>query len=135
MMTQHIRTFETLTSEPVATNKFAAPKLALSFEERRRLEARARYARAEMVSEAGVDAILWVARQVKALVAKMKENTRMRVAEDHLRRMSDRELSDLGITRADIEYSVRTSAEGVAPTIEAPTATAAVANQNLRNVA
>lgn len=133
MMNQPIRTFETLTSEPVAT-KVATPKLAVGFEERQRLEARARYARAEMVSEAGVDAMLWIGRQIKALVARMKANARTRAAEDHLRRMSDRELGDLGITRADIQYAVRTHATGVAPKIEAPAAVAA-ANQNLRHAA
>jgi len=133
MMSQPIRIFESLTSEPVATD-VAAPKLVFSFEERARLEARARYARAEMVSETAVDAILWIGRQVKAVIAKIKAHGQMRAAEDHLRRMSDRELADLGLTRSEIEYAVRTQASGVAPKIGAP-ATAVAANQNLRHAA
>ncbi|HYC65692.1 MAG TPA: DUF1127 domain-containing protein [Reyranellaceae bacterium] len=133
MMTQPIRSFEALTSEPAAT-KVAAPKIVLGFDERARLEARARYARAEMVSEAAVDAVLWIGRQIKAVVAKIKANGQARVAEDYLRRMSDRELADLGITRSDIQYAVRTPA-GVAPKIAAPANSAAPANQNLRHAA
>ena len=51
MMTQPIQMFENLTSEtsPAGGNDIA--KTPLTFEERRILELRARYARAEMVAE------------------------------------------------------------------------------------
>jgi uncharacterized protein YjiS (DUF1127 family) len=134
MMTQPIRTFEPLTSEPT-TNKFVAPKLALGFDEYRRLEARARYARAEAVSEAIVDAGFWIVGKTKALVAAYKAHVATRAAEDQLRRMSDRELADLGLSRTEIEYAVRNHAVGVAPVIATPTTSAAAANQNLRRAA
>ena len=134
MMTQPIRTFETLASEPT-TGTFAAPKLALSFDERRRLEARARYARAEAFSEAIVNAGFWLVGRVKALVAAYKADMATRASEDQLRRMSDRELADIGLSRSDIEYAVRAHAEGVAPAIVSPSLTAAAANHNLRNAA
>jgi uncharacterized protein YjiS (DUF1127 family) len=134
MMTQPIRTFETLASEPM-TGTIAAPKLALSFDERRRLEARARYARAEAVSTAIVDAGFWIVGKIKALVSAYKAEMALRASEDQLRRMSDRELADLGLSRAEIEFAVRRVAEGVAPVIAAPATSAAAANQNLRNAA
>ena len=134
MMTQPIRTLETLTSEQVAA-KFAQPKLALSFDEHRRIEARARYARAEAVSVAIVDAGFWLASKAKALIAWIRLDMQLRATEDQLRRMTDRELADLGLTRSDIEFAVRSYAEGVAPTIEAPSQSVAAANQNLRNAA
>jgi uncharacterized protein YjiS (DUF1127 family) len=132
MMTQPIRMFETLASEST-TGKFVAPKLALSYEEHRRLEARARYARAEAVSEAIVNVGFWIAGKFKALAAAWKADMALRASEDQLRRMSDRELADLGLNRSEIEFAVRDFAEGVVPSIEAPTTLAAAANQNLRN--
>jgi uncharacterized protein YjiS (DUF1127 family) len=134
MMTQPIRTFETLTSEPVAKS-FVQPKLALSFDERRRIEARAQYARAEAASVALVDAGFWVVNKIKAVIAWIKWDMKLRATEAQLHRMTDRELQDLGLTRSDITFAVRSHAEGVAPTIEAPSQSVAAANQNLRNAA
>jgi len=134
MMTQPIRMFETLASEPTA-GKIAAPKLPLSFDEYRRLEVRARYARAEAVSEAIVNAGFWIVGKIKALAAAYKADMALRAGEDQLRRMSDRELADLGLNRSEIEFAVRGLAEGVAPTIKVPAMPAAPANQNLRNAA
>jgi uncharacterized protein YjiS (DUF1127 family) len=134
MMTQPIRTFETFASEPT-TGVVARPKLELSFDDYRRLEARARYARAEAVSEAIVNAGFWIAGKIKAAVAAYKANLALRDSEDQLRRMSDRELADLGLNRAEIEFAVRSLAEGVAPEIKAPALPATAANQNLRNAA
>jgi uncharacterized protein YjiS (DUF1127 family) len=135
MMTQPIRFFETLTSDSAAPQKFVQPKLALSFEERHRLEARARYARAQFASEALVDAMLWISNQTKKLVAWFKADMKLRAAEAQLLRMTDRELSDLGLTRSDIAFAVRSYVEGEAPMIEAPSASVAAANQNLRHAA
>ena len=68
MMTQPIQMFENLTSEtsPAGGNDIA--KTTLTFEERRMLELRARYARAEMVANGLADALLWLGRQYSRLV-------------------------------------------------------------------
>src|ERR1044072_5819674 len=59
MMTQPIQMFENLTSEtsPAGGNDIA--KTTLTFEERRILELRARYARAELVANGLADALPW----------------------------------------------------------------------------
>jgi hypothetical protein len=49
--------------------------------------------------------------------------------------MSDRELADIGLCRADIHFAVRETAEGVMPEIDHVTHSALPANQNLRRVA
>lgn len=133
MMTQPIQMFENLTSEtsPAGGN---ASKFKLSYEERRRLEMRARYARAEMVAEALTDGLMWVARQYKRLAAALKEDFKLRAAEAQLLRMSDRELADLGLSRADIPFAVR-EVVGVEPQFDAVTGDLLPANQNLRSAA
>ena len=135
MMTQPIQMFENLTSEtsPAGGNDIA--KTTLSFEDRRMLEMRARYARAELVANGLADALLWLGRQYSRLVAAIKTNFKLRAAEAQLFRMSDRELADIGLTRADIHFAIRESAaEGIVPEI-APVRVVPAANENLRRVA
>jgi uncharacterized protein YjiS (DUF1127 family) len=133
MMTQPIQMFENLTSEtsPAGGN---ASKITLSFNDRRAIEMRARYARAELLANGVADAIIWVARQYKRLAAALKEDFELRAAEAQLSRMSDRELADLGLCRADIPFAVR-EATGVAPYIDVSAGHAGSANQNLRSAA
>lgn len=135
MMTQPIQMFENLTSEtsPAGGNDIA--KTTLSFEDRRMLELRARYARAELVANGLADALLWIGRQYSRLVGAIKTNFKLRAAESQLFRMSDRELADIGLCRGDIHFAIReTAAEGIAPAIAQARGTAAV-NENLRRVA
>ncbi len=134
MMTQPIRTFEGLTSEttPAGGND---RKLNLSFDERRLIELRARYARAEMVADSLGDFFLWLGRQYSRLVNAIKTDFKLRAAEAQLFRMSDRELADLGLCRSDIPFAVRETAHGVVPQFDASTAPLSAANQNLRRAA
>lgn len=133
MMTQPIQMFENLTSEttPAGGN---ASKSGFSIEERRALEIRARYARAELLANLLTDGLLWLGKQAKRLVAALKADFKLRAAEDQLRRMSDRELADLGLCRADIEFAVR-EASGEMPVIDTASGQVTAANQNLRNAA
>lgn len=136
MMTQPIQMFENLTSEtsPAGGNDIAKTT-ALSFEDRRMLEMRARYARAELVANGLADALVWLGRQYSRLFAAIKTNFKMRAAEAQLFRMSDRELADIGLTRGDIHFAIRESAaEGIVPEIAHVRAVPA-ANENLRRVA
>ena len=59
----------------------------------------------------------------------------LRAAEAQLHRMTDRELSDLGLCRADISFAVREAAEGIVPQIDGVTGLVVAANQNLRRAA
>ena len=133
MMTQPIQMFENLTSEttPAGGNAF---KAEFSVEQRRALELRARHERAEFLAELLTDGLLWIGRQVARLVTAFKADMKSRAAEDQLRRMSDRELADLGLTRAEIEFAVR-EVSGEMPRIAADVGNVAAANQNLRNAA
>ena len=134
MMTQPIQMFESLTSEtsPAGGN---VTKTTLSFEERRMLELRARYARAQMLGDGLADGLVWLGRQVKRLIAAIKTDFKLRTAESQLFRMSDRELADIGLCRAEIPFAVRDTAQGVMPEIDHVTHSALPANQNLRRVA
>ena len=135
MMTQPIQMFENLTSEtsPAGGNDIA--KTTLSFEERRILELRARYARAEMVANGLADALLWLGRQFNRFVAAIRTDFKLRAAEAQLFRMSDRELADIGLCRGDIHFAIREpAAEGIAPEV-AHARSAPAANENLRRVA
>ena len=49
--------------------------------------------------------------------------------------MSDRELSDLGLCRADIHFAVRETAEGVMPQFDVVAGHVTPANQNVRRAA
>src|SRR5262245_9570834 len=133
MMTQPIRTFRDMTSE--ATPAGGNTHFTVSFEDRQRLEARARYARAELVADGLVDAILWLRRQWRRLVEAIRTDFQLRAAEAQLHRMSDRELADLGLARSDIAFAVRQAVHGVSPQIEGYTDEAAEANQNWRRAA
>ena len=133
MMTRPIDLFDSLTSEttPAGGNM---TKMDFSFDERRLLEARARYALAEMVANLLTDALVWVGKQYQSLLAAVKADLKLRTAEGQLFRMSDRELSDLGLCRADIPFAVREAA-GIVPAFDAATGTIAASNENLRRAA
>ena len=135
MMTQPIQVFENLTSETSPAGGNALTKMGFSFEDRRLIEREARFARAAAVAETFTDALLWARRQVNRLVAGIKADFKLRSAEAQLLRMSDRELSDLGLCRADIHFAVRESAVGVMPQFDVVTGHATPANQNMRRAA
>jgi len=135
MMTQPIRTFKDLTSETAPAGGNDIAKIGFTFDDRRLIELRARYARAEMVANALGDALLWAGRLYGRLVAGYKADLKLRAAEAQLYRMTDRELADLGLCRADIAFAVREAAEGVAPQIDGFTGHVTAANQNLRRAA
>lgn len=135
MMTQPIQMFENLTSETSPAGGNDVAKTVLSFEDRRMLELRARYARAEMVANGLADGLIWLGRQYRRFVAAIKSDFKLRAAEGQLFRMSDRELADIGLCRADIHFAIRETAEGVMPGIDHVTNAALPANQNLRRVA
>ena len=135
MMTQPIQVFENLTSETSPAGGNALTKMGFSFEDRRLIEREARFARAAAVAEIVTEALLWVRRQTRWLVAGVKADFKLRNAEAQLFRMSDRELADIGLCRGDIPFAIRETAEGVMPEIDHVTHTALPANQNLRRVA
>jgi uncharacterized protein YjiS (DUF1127 family) len=130
MMTQPIQTFQKLTSETAGGN---ATEYGFGFAhaDRARLEREARFARAVFLIDVG----LWLARLVKRAVAAVKTDFKLRAAEAQLHRMTDRELSDLGLCRADIPFAVRETAVGVMPQVDAFTGYATPANQNVRRAA
>jgi uncharacterized protein YjiS (DUF1127 family) len=107
MLTQPIRTLNKLSSETSPAGGNDITKFSLSFEERRLLDLRARYARAELLGNALGDMILWLRRTFGRLTAGIRENYKLRAAETQLNRMTDRELADLGLCRADIAFAVR----------------------------
>jgi uncharacterized protein YjiS (DUF1127 family) len=133
MMTQPIQKFQKLTSE-VSAGGNDLTKLGFSFDDRRLIERRAHYARAALVADGLTDALLWVSRQAKRAWAAVKADYRLRAAEAQLFGMSDRELSDLGLSRAEIPFAVREAqVEGVMPVIDAAhAAEVATANRNER---
>jgi uncharacterized protein YjiS (DUF1127 family) len=132
MMTQPIQKFENLTSETTAGGNAIT---SFTFEDRRRLEQQARYARAVAVSEFLVDGLLWASRQLKRLTAAVKADFKLRAAEAQLHRMTDRELADLGLCRADIHFAVRETVEGVMPHFDAHVGHVTPANHNVRRAA
>lgn len=135
MMTQPIRTFKDLTSETAPAGGNANSKFGFTFDDRRLIELRARYARAEMLANGLGDAILWLGRLYNRAVAGIRTDLKLRAAEAQLHRMSDRELSDLGLCRADITFAIREAAEGVAPQFAGAGERVPAANQNLRRAA
>ena len=137
MMSQPIKTFENLTSEtaPAGGNAITlAPGVAPTYEERHLIEMRARYARAEAMANILTDGLLWVGRQGKRLLAAVKEDFKLRTAEAQLRRMSDRELADIGLCRGDIPFAVHEPV-GVTPPVQAGAGTVGAAKENLRSAA
>jgi uncharacterized protein YjiS (DUF1127 family) len=135
MMTQPIQMFENLTSETTPAGRKDITTAGFTFEERRLIELRARYARAEMMANSVGDALLWVGRRYSRLVAAVKADFKLRAAETQLLRMTDRELSDLGLARGDIPFAVREAAEGIAPQFDTVTGGMIAANQNLHRAA
>ena len=131
MMTQPIQTFQKLTRETAGGNAHTQYGAGFAHADRTRLEREARFARAVFMIDAG----LWLARLVKRAVSAVKADFKLRAAEAQLYRMTDRELSDLGLTRADIPFAVRESVEGVMPQVDAFTGYATPANQNVRRAA
>lgn len=91
MMTQPIRTFEDLTSETAPAGGNGIAKIGFTFDDRRLIELRARYARAELMANALGDGLLWLGRQYRRLVAGIKADMRVRAAEAQLHRMTERE--------------------------------------------
>jgi uncharacterized protein YjiS (DUF1127 family) len=134
MLTQPIRMFEDLTSETAPAGGNEKAKSVVTFADRQLIELRARYARAELMSNALGDAALWLARQYRRLVAGIRSDFKLRAAESQLLRMTDRELADLGLARGDIPFAVREAAEGVAPQFDVTGGMLAV-NQNLHRAA
>lgn len=133
MMTQPIQKFQKLTSEVTAGGNDLT-KLGFSFDDRRLIERRARYARATLVADGLTEAVLWLSRQAKRAIEAIKADYRLRAAEAQLFRMSDRELADLGLSRAEIPFAVREAqVEGVVPQFDAGhAAEVAAANRNER---
>lgn len=138
-MTQPIQMFENLTSETTPAGGNATVKTTYqtgsALVDRRLIELHARYARAEFLANALGDAVLWLRRQGARLAAAIRADFQLRHAESQLNRMSDRELSDMGLCRADIAFAVREAAEGLMPNIDPMTQGAFPANENLRRVA
>lgn len=139
MMTQPIQMFENLTSEtaPAGGNAYVKTTLQTgsALTDRRLIELRARYARAEVMANALGDAALWFGGLLGKLKAALHADIRLRHAESQLYRMSDRELADMGLCRADIAFAVREPAEGLMPNLDPVTQGALAANENLRRVA
>jgi uncharacterized protein YjiS (DUF1127 family) len=133
MMTQPIRTFKDLSSEAAPAGGNA--KLVQPSEDRRGLELRARTARAHLLIDGVVDALLWMGRQWRRLVGGIKTDFKLRAAEAQLYRMTDRELADLGLSRSDIPFAVREAAHGIAPEVVGFDGALSAANQNLRRAA
>ena len=133
MMTQPIEKFQKLTTE-VSAGGNDLTKLGFSFDDRRVIERRAAYARAALIADGLTEALLWLGRQAKRAIEAVKADYRLRAAEAQLLRMSDRELADLGLSRAEIPFAVREAqVEGVVPLIDtASVPEAAPANRNER---
>ncbi len=134
-MTQPIQMFENLTSETSPAGGNDVAKTTLSFEDRRMLELRARYARAELLANGLADLLLWLGRLYNRVVGAIKTDFKMRATEAQLFRMSDRELADIGLSRGDVHFAIReTGAEGIVPETAHARAVPA-SNENLRRVA
>ena len=130
MMTQPIQVFKNLTSETAPAGGNVA-KTGFSHDDRSAAELNARYARSAMIANVLSDAILWVAGKYQRSTAALKANFKLRAAEAQLFRMSDRELADLGLCRADIPFAVREAAsEGLAPEFTTDAALVEPANRN-----
>jgi uncharacterized protein YjiS (DUF1127 family) len=134
MMTKPIGRFRILTSETTPAWFNELTRIGFTFDDHRPVERRARYARAAMIANLFVEALLWAGRQSNRLLQALKADFKLRAAEAQLFRMSDRELADLGLTRADIPFAVREAA-GVEPHFDAAPIHGAPANQNLRHAA
>ncbi len=131
MITRQFYLMDSLTSEESQAGGNAHNKTDLSYNERRDLEMRARRARAEGIGNGATGVVLWLGQRLQRLIAAIKADFKLRAAETQLYRMSDRELSDLGLCRADIPFAVRdTRVEGVAPDFVADPVPALAANRD-----
>lgn len=133
MMTQPIQTFQNLTSETAGGN--ALTKIGFAHADRRLIEREARYARAAFVADVLAESTVWIGRQFSHLLGALKADFKLRSAEAQLHRMSDRELADLGLARADIPFAVRETVEGDMPQFDAISGHVNPANQNVRHAA
>src|SRR5258708_35765163 len=88
MMPQPIQTFENLTSETSAGGNDLT-KLGFSFDDRRLIERRARYARAALLADVLTGALLWLSRKARGVVEAVKADHKRRAAESQLLGMSD----------------------------------------------
>jgi uncharacterized protein YjiS (DUF1127 family) len=130
MMTQPIQIFKNLTSETAPAGGNVA-KTGFNHEDRHLLELSARSARSRILATVVVDAIVGAAGLYQRIAAAVKTSFKLRAAEAQLYRMSDRELSDLGLCRTDIHFAIRQpTSEGVAPEFETQAAPAMAANRN-----
>lgn len=127
MMTQPIKQFRDLSSEVAS----GYAEYGFDHVDRRQLEREARFARAVFL----VDGVIWLAKLIQRGVAALKADFKLRAAEAQLYRMTDRELSDLGLVRADIPFAVRETIEGVMPQFDAHLGHVTPANQNVRRAA
>jgi hypothetical protein len=140
MITQPIQRFENLTSETTPAGGNALAKIGFSHEDRRLIEMNARYARAATVADKVSDAILWIGAQFKRFLDAARGDFRLRAAEAQLYRMTDRELADVGLSRADIPFAVRAGTAdetviGEVPLVAVAAGAGAAANQHLRHAA
>ena len=76
-----------------------------------------------------------IAGLVHRLRARGEEYARYVRTRDELAALTDRELADIGLCRADIHFAVRETAQGVMPELDHVTHSALPANENLRRVA
>jgi uncharacterized protein YjiS (DUF1127 family) len=134
MMTQPIQKFQQLASEARPAGGNDLIKLGFGYDDRRVFEKRARYERAAMLANVLTDALLWAGRLCKRAVEAIRTSVKLRAAEDQLMAMSDRELADLGLCRAEIPFAIR-QVSGMTPEIDGPAIAGAAANQNLRRAA
>src|SRR4029077_20890745 len=94
-------------------------KLGFSFDDRRLIERRARFARAAVLANGLTEGLMWLGRQAMRVVDAVKADYQLRAAESQLLRMSDRELRDLGLSRTEIPFAVREAqVEGVMPAFD-----------------
>ena len=133
MMTQPIRKFKNLSSEAASAGGNA--NFVVSYEDRRLLELQARSARGQLTADSLVAALRAAGRHWRRLVDGIRADFRLHSAEAELRRMSDRELADIGLARSDIPFAVRQPPHGMMPSAGGFDGTLEPANENLRRTA
>ena len=133
MMTQPIQKFQNLTSETAAGGNDLS-KLGFAHDDRRVFEERARFQRAALLADILTDGLVWLGRQYRRIADVITANYKLRAAEAQLMAMSDRELADIGLSRAEIPFAVR-QPTGFAPAFDRVAGIAVAANQNLRHAA
>jgi uncharacterized protein YjiS (DUF1127 family) len=134
MMTQPIQNFQQLASETRPAGGNDLNELGFAHNDRRVHEKRARYERAAMLANVLTDALLWIGRLYQRAAAAITANLKLRAAESQLMAMSDRELADLGLSRAEIPFAVR-QVTGLEPELAGVATVGVAANQNMRRAA